>query len=177
VAVVRVDLTKGYRVDCTHAKCGPIGFETTRAKAEEMRTQHLDLHTRYEKAVEDKLGGLVEDDKAKPDVQLRCPGCNVPIGVSHVLTCDVARCLMNGGQRVLKDHKTLNGKVEENHYCGQDIWTGFYPGEKEATEYGVPLMVLKELGRWDQEKIRWVLDDGWEERMRQRGLGPAISGV
>jgi hypothetical protein len=57
----------------------------------------------------------------------RCPDCAVAPGKIHHGYCDVARCLVTGGQRF---------SCWGDHDCGHDTWTGEWPGYAEATEFG-----------------------------------------
>lgn len=53
-----------------------------------------------------------------------CPDCGVKSGETHIVGCDLARCVHCGDQ-------TLFGECE----CGaveNDNWTGLWPGVKEA---------------------------------------------
>jgi len=54
----------------------------------------------------------------------RCPDCATKINEKHFEGCDVARCTNCGGQR-------LDCGCEEDSW---DIWTGIWPGLKEAYE-------------------------------------------
>lgn len=133
----------------------------------------------HEKAVLDKLkelGAQAEKGESTPaDVKLRCPTCKADIGRMHDAACDVARCLSTGAQRAFDEHKIRDGKIEENHKCGRDVWTGYFPGEREAAQYGVPIMVLKEVGKWDEQEVAWVMPDNYQEIIQEKGLGPRIS--
>lgn len=101
-----------------------------------------------------------------------CPDCAVAVGEKHELGCDVARCLMDGSQRL---------SCGERGCCGEDIWTGEWPGDAECREFGwwvqdrcaeglgwVPcapdapnatedLNRLARDARWSREQARWVL--------------------
>ena len=79
---------------------------------------------------------LREDD---PD----CPDCGAGIGQPHDDGCDVARCLVTGMQRLQCDgwHKEAALReavpgIFEDPVCGQDAWTGQWPGAAECDEYG-----------------------------------------
>jgi hypothetical protein len=180
---IEVTVVPGFMVGCADVRCGVDGqvkFFTDVHEAEKYRTDHIDVHRQHAERIKAILGEYKTDDNgsvvgASPG--LFCSGCSATIGEEHGPYCDVARCLPTGAQRAYRDHVIMNGGIPENHDCGKDIWTGYYPGEKEAAEYGVPVMVLKELGRWDADKLAWVMDEGWEQRMQERGLGPAISGA
>jgi hypothetical protein len=52
----------------------------------------------------------------------KCGDCAVSAGQLHSDGCDVARCLMAGGQRL---------SCPEDHDHGRDVWTGTWPGELE----------------------------------------------
>ena len=107
------------------------------------------------------------------DVRSRqCPDCAVNPGNPHVIHCDVARCLTDGSQRL---------SCDLDHNCGNDIWTGQWPGGVECHEFGwyvqdrcnegfgwvrctadapdsVPdLNRLARDARWSIEQGRWVL--------------------
>ncbi len=94
-----------------------------------------------------------------------CPDCDVAIGQPHE-DCDVARCLQTGLSRL---------GCEEDHDCGEDVWTGRWPGDAECEEFGWyavgppwrPCLPdtpgaepdfnrLTTEGRWDVEAKRWV---------------------
>lgn len=66
------------------------------------------------------LDGLLKEESNRP----LCPDCGVKIGEKHSVGCDVARCLKCGGQR-------LGCRCKKG---GGDIWTGVWPGVKEAHE-------------------------------------------
>ncbi|MEW1700384.1 hypothetical protein [Streptomyces sp. NPDC091278] len=53
-----------------------------------------------------------------------CPDCTVPPGELHTPGCDVARCAHTGRQRS-GCHTDCNTR-----------WTGHWPGDAEAFEYG-----------------------------------------
>jgi len=53
-----------------------------------------------------------------------CHDCGVKPGQPHKDGCDTARCLNTGMQRLQCDC----GK------CGEDVWTGIWPGIKECYE-------------------------------------------
>lgn len=105
-----------------------------------------------------------------------CTDCGVKPGTPHEEGCDVARCLYHGGQRLTC---LLDG---EDHDCGQDVWTGEWPGYEDCRRLGfwcyeVPgrgftrcdashplampdlnrLHVSEARGeaRWSQETLRW----------------------
>lgn len=59
-----------------------------------------------------------------------CPDCGVEIGTPHDINCDVARCLVTGGQRLSCDNH------RDRTDCGEDIWTGKWPGVMECEEFG-----------------------------------------
>lgn len=57
----------------------------------------------------------------------RCGDCAVLPGEPHHDGCDVARCLRTGGQRLA---------CGEDHDCGNQVWTGAWPGDAECSIYG-----------------------------------------
>ncbi len=66
----------------------------------------------------------------QPDIpaDLRaCNDCGVQPGEPHAEGCDVARCLAHGTQRI---------QCGPGHDCGQDIWSGRWPGVAECEEFG-----------------------------------------
>ena len=105
-------------------------------------------------------------------IQEDCPDCAAVPGTAHDVDCDVARCLATGRQRL---------GCEQTHDCGQDIWSGEWPGDAECREFGwwvqdrcaeglgfVPcapdapgaMADLNRLGRdamWSTDRVRWVL--------------------
>lgn len=56
-----------------------------------------------------------------------CHDCGVLPGQVHHDGCDVARCLQTGLQRL-----SCTGR----HDCGNDAWTGQWPGEADAIRLG-----------------------------------------
>ncbi len=55
-----------------------------------------------------------------------CPDCGVAVGKAHARGCDVARCLVCGGQRLACGCQAAS----------KDIWTGRHPGEEECERFG-----------------------------------------
>jgi hypothetical protein len=97
-----------------------------------------------------------------------CPDCDVPPGQAHEDGCDVARCLATGRQRLMCGRQADHPGA----FCGQDVWTGQWPGENECREYGFVLTaglvggrIIPDLNRlfaecrWDRGQGRWVLRD------------------
>ena len=70
------------------------------------------------------LDFLLEQEKLRPN--LKCHDCGAMPGEPHTGGCDTARCLSTGGQRLCCDCGD----------CGQDIWTGLWPGIIEAYKWG-----------------------------------------
>lgn len=56
-----------------------------------------------------------------------CHDCGAQPGLAHGRYFDVARCLATGRQRLMCD---------QDHDCGQAVWTGAWPGTAECHEYG-----------------------------------------
>ncbi|GAA4626792.1 hypothetical protein GCM10023196_036490 [Actinoallomurus vinaceus] len=90
-----------------------------------------------------------EDSTAEPAPRIKqratCPDCAAANGEPHHEQCDVARCLWTGAQRLActaYDRTTRS----IDHDCGQDTWTGTWPGDEYAAR----------LGFW----CRW--DNGWQ---------------
>jgi hypothetical protein len=93
------------------------------------------------------------------DFQDRCPDCDAAVGEAHIYDevnggCDVARCLMTGLQRLT---------CETDHDCGQDVWTGWWPGQLDCERLGWMLGPdLPDLNRlyteatWDTDRYAWV---------------------
>lgn len=174
-----VTLVSGFEIRCAHANCGRIGFEKKRAKAEEIKAIHTRSHEEHEKSIREHLKALQgeEADLARQGItltpQLHCPTCIAGIGDVHPVECDVARCLVTGGQRLLRAHKDDDPRIKEDgyaHLCGEDIWTGYYPGEREASRYGVPLDTLKREGHWDAQRMEWVLPEDWAQKIVERQM-------
>lgn len=90
-----------------------------------------------------------------------CPDCGVEVDKPHEGDCDVARCLWAGGQRLQCDGvgpvlellaaidrqgagvqlARVADKVREwlgpdAHDCGEDVWTGEWPGVEDAIRLG-----------------------------------------
>lgn len=168
-----VALVHGYMVTCSNENCGRLKFIDDESEARRYGEDHRSAHRAHEQKMRDMLAdGEDMDIPNAPRVGLHCPTCRAVVGEEHQPTCDVARCLDNGGIRALRDHMIMNGGITENHDCGHDVWTGYYPGEKEAAFYGVTKTVLLKLGRWDRRKCSWVLDEGYEQKMLEQGLAP-----
>ncbi|MGP4027133.1 hypothetical protein [Actinomadura sp. 3N407] len=66
----------------------------------------------------------------KPEA-LHCPDCGTATGQPHASSCDVARCLWTGLQRLSCKWFGLDPLLTE-HDCGQDAWSGRWPGEEDA---------------------------------------------
>jgi hypothetical protein len=73
-----------------------------------------------------------------------CPDCGVAPNDPHTDHCDVARCLASGGQRLQCEldvsvlEELFHAPVQKAapHDCGQDVWTGEWPGVAECVEFG-----------------------------------------
>jgi hypothetical protein len=65
-------------------------------------------------------GWDTSEDRPATATMRNCPDCDVAPGQPHDPNCDVARCLATGGQRL--------GHGDEEHDCGNDVWTGQWPG-------------------------------------------------
>lgn len=64
-----------------------------------------------------------------------CPDCGAAVEQPHADGCAVARCLHTGGRRLAcASHHRAD--LEPDHGCGRDVWTGQWPGEAEAEEFG-----------------------------------------
>jgi hypothetical protein len=75
------------------------------------------------------LDGLLAEETKDPN--RKCPDCQVSIGMPHLKgtgfggpmdECDIAHCLNTGIQRLQCGCRK----------CGDDIWTGLWPGVKEC---------------------------------------------
>jgi hypothetical protein len=73
------------------------------------------------------------------EITVTCPDCGANVNATHQDGCDVARCLVTGMQRLqcdgLHDIEGPPGCFTPA-VCGDDIWTGLWPGEAECIEYG-----------------------------------------
>jgi hypothetical protein len=96
-----------------------------------------------------------------------CNDCAQVVGTVHSDGCDVARCLVTGGQRL-----SCEG---EDHDCGWEIWTGEWPGVEACRRldlwcyWGPPwikcnkdhpsatedLNSLPTVAKWNKESQRW----------------------
>lgn len=69
-----------------------------------------------------------------------CGDCRVQPGERHDQGCDVARCISTGEQWIQCPGEThqYHGREYGEHagICLPDIWTGVWPGEMEAIEFG-----------------------------------------
>lgn len=86
-----------------------------------------------------------------------CPDCGVQPDEPHAGGCDVARCLWTGTQRLSCQWFGLDPVLTE-HDCGRDVWTGDWPGEREAAALGFWCIwdgPCPELG-WDYHGRGWV---------------------
>lgn len=76
-----------------------------------------------------------------------CPDCSVAVGEPHRDGCDVARCLDTGQQRLSCDDG-MDDDFEPidngDHDCGQDVWTGDYPGRADCERLGIMVRYLDE---------------------------------
>jgi hypothetical protein len=72
------------------------------------------------------LDGLFAEEKKNSKGS--CHDCGVPPGQNHIEGCDVARC------RNPKSHKMTQRLGCNCGNCGEDIWTGIWPGIQECYE-------------------------------------------
>jgi hypothetical protein len=72
------------------------------------------------------LDSLLAERQPKSDNS--CHDCGVMPGEKHREGCDVARCLLCGGQRLSCDCTSDE--------ADGDVWDGFWPGTKECYEKG-----------------------------------------
>lgn len=104
-----------------------------------------------------------------------CHDCGAAPGTPHQGGCDTARCMQTGRQRIA---------CSARHDCGQDIWTGEWPGVAECREFGwygrwagerlsgpwsrcgpgepgatedLNRLASEQEARWDRKQRRWVL--------------------
>ena len=118
-----------------------------------------------------------------------CQDCGAIPGYPHDEGCDTARCLRTGMQRLqcgVRPVFALGEYLTHEEYdphpgedCGQDIWTGIWPGEEDCIRLGwfarfipgatpcwvpcsrdapeaVPdLNRLVTQARWDRERLCW----------------------
>ena len=113
-----------------------------------------------------------------------CPDCAVEPGMAHDEGCDVARCLFTGWQRLMCGGNHQDMGVAGPPYrvgvakCGQQVWTGRWPGDAECEEFGWWTVLVAGQGwkrvpagtpgalhdlnrlvtdaRWDHQAGRWV---------------------
>jgi hypothetical protein len=163
----KVDAQTGYMVTCSHKQCGPVGFAAKRVGRDELIAAHLAEHKAHNDRVSATLARLAEQEDQAAEISgvridpvLVCPGdkCGVPIGFPHEKDCDVARCLVTGTQRALIEHiKHLDPSDREEHKCGADVWTGYWPGDYEAAKYGTTRNDVLRHGTWDVALLEWVM--------------------
>ena len=86
------------------------------------------------------------------DFTAQCPDCAVAVGEPHFRECDLARCLETGLQRCTDEHD-----------CGRDVWTGWWPGLLDCEQLGWMIGPgLPDLNRlyteatWDPARCAWV---------------------
>jgi hypothetical protein len=72
------------------------------------------------------LDGLLKEEE-NLESSVKCHDCGATVGSKHLEGCDTARCLATGDQRLCCDCGN----------CGEDIWTGKWPGTDEAYKYGL----------------------------------------
>ncbi len=96
-----------------------------------------------------------------------CPDCCAAIGEEHADGCDIARCLLEGHQRL---------GCPSDHNCGHDKWTGLWPGVEDCHRLGLWCLyvngkfvpcdpdaagAIEDLNRlgfgtyWNTERLRW----------------------
>jgi hypothetical protein len=73
-----------------------------------------------------------------PEFEPECPDCGVGVGMAHLDGCDVERCSVCGGQRLME---VLGGPVGKTVPCAghdpaKEAWTGLWPGTAECRERG-----------------------------------------
>jgi hypothetical protein len=105
-----------------------------------------------------------------------CQDCAAEPGMTHEPGCDTARCMHTGRQRL--------ACPRTGHDCGEDIWTGEWPGVAECREFGwyghwaderlsgpwtrcapghpaatedLNRLASEMEARWDRKRQRWVL--------------------
>lgn len=77
-----------------------------------------------------------------------CGDCGARPGERHSDGCDVARCLVTGGQRI--SCGVFGGEVE--HDCGNQAWTGEWPGIAECEEFDWWAFESPASQKWMQEE-------------------------
>jgi hypothetical protein len=166
VNLPNVGKARVFVVECS--KCGVVSFNKLPSEADDSIKEHLAEHI----AINERIKRVLAQNQAETEALasatgvtlepiLQCPDdmCRVPIGFEHFKTCTVARCMVTGTQRLLIEHiKHLDPADRENHKCGQDVWTGYWPGDKEAAQYGTTRNAVMMYGKWDPEQMQWVMD-------------------
>jgi len=110
-----------------------------------------------------------------------CGDCATELGELHKDGCDVERCPRCGGQFIScrciyeihgmnwntlqRDHPDIyrdgptaemEARYDKEWGARRMPWTGHWPGDSEASEYGISLNDLHTLCRWDVELQRWI---------------------
>lgn len=119
---------------------------------------HYSQRKRLENPSQGLLSALLANDiafSAKRD--FKCPDCGAKRDEKHDEGCDIAQCMNPETPKYKQALSCCCGK------CGEDVWTGLWPGTKECFEKGFVYVEPDGEAFFDMNRLSEAGNGVWQE--------------